>query len=169
MTIYSLDILLSQYGTNLLFHVQFCCFLTCMQVSQEAGKVVGYCHLLKNFPEFVKIHRVKGFTIVSKAEVGVFLELCCFLYDPGDVGNLISGSSAFSQPSLYRWKFSVHILLNASLKNFELYLASMWNEHNCAVVWKFFGISYLWGWNENWPFPVLWPLLSFLNLSAYLV
>ena len=73
-----------------------------MQVSQEAGEVVGYSHLLKNFPEFVEIHRVKGFTIVNKAEIDVFLEPCCFLYDPGDVGNLISGSSAFSQPSLYR-------------------------------------------------------------------
>ena len=73
-----------------------------MQVSQEAGKVVWYAHLLKNLPQFVVIHRVQGFTVVNEAEVDVFLEFSCFLYDPVDVGNLISGSSAFSQPSLYR-------------------------------------------------------------------
>ena len=87
---------------------------------------------------------------------------------PMDVGKLISGSSAFSKSSLYTWKFSVHILLKASLKNFEHYFASMWNEYNRAVVWTFFGIG-LWDWNENWSFPVLWPLLSFPNLLAYRV
>ena len=77
-----------------------CCFLTCRQISQEAGKVVWYSHLLKNFPQFVVIHTVKGFGVVNKAEVDVFLELSCFFYDPVDVGNLISGSSAFSKSSL---------------------------------------------------------------------
>ena len=72
-----------------------CCFFTCVQVSQEAGKVVLYSHLLKNFPQFVVIHTVKGFGIVNNAEGDVFLELCCFFDDPTDVGNLISGSSAF--------------------------------------------------------------------------
>ena len=72
-----------------------------------------------------------------------------------------------SKSSLYIWKFSVHILLKPSLKDFEYYLASMWNEHSCAVVWTFFGIALLWDWNENWSFPVLWPLLSFPNLLAY--
>ena len=71
--------------------------------------VVRYSHLVKNFPEFVVIHTVKGFSVVNEAEVDVFLEFTCFLYDPTDVGNLISGSSAFSQSSLYIWKFSVHI------------------------------------------------------------
>ena len=71
--------------------------------------VVRYSHLVKNFPEFVVIHTVKGFSVVNEAEVDVFLEFSCFLYDPTDVGNLISGSSAFSQSSLYIWKFSVHI------------------------------------------------------------
>ena len=73
-----------------------CCFLTCIQVSQEAGKVVWYSHLLKNFPQFVVIHTVKGFDVVREAEVDAFLEFPCFLYDPVNVGNLISGSSAFS-------------------------------------------------------------------------
>ena len=144
-----------------------CCFQTCIQISQETGKVIWYSHLLKNFPQFVVIHTVKGFGIVSKAEEDVFLELSCFFYDPTDVGNLISASFAFSKSSLSIWKFSVPSL---SLENFEHYLASMWDECNCAVVWTFFGIalaSFLWDWNENWPFPVLWPLLSFPNLLAY--
>ena len=84
-----------------------------------------------------------------------------------DVGYLISGSSAFSKPNLIIWKFSVHVLLKPSLENFEHYFTSVWNEYNCVVVWMFFGIAYLWNWNENGPFPVLWPLLSFPNLLAY--
>ena len=101
MTIYSLDILLSQFETSTLLHVgSNCCFLTCVQVSQEAGKVVWCSHLFKNFPQVVVIHTVKGFSIVSEAKLDVFLELSCFLYDPMDVGNLISGSSAFSKSSL---------------------------------------------------------------------
>ena len=101
-----------------------CCFLTCIQISQAAGMEVCYPHLLKNFPQFVVIHTVKGFGVVNEAEIDVFLELCCFFDDPMDVDNLISGSSAFSKSSLHIWKFSVHILLNPSLKDFEHYLAS---------------------------------------------
>ena len=74
-----------------------------------------------------------------------------------NVGNLISGSSAFSKTGLNIWTFTVHILLKPRLENFEHYFASVWDECNCAVVWTFFGIAFLWGWNENWPFPVLWP------------
>ena len=125
--------------------------------------------LLKNFPEFVVIHIVKGFGVVNKTEVDVFLELSCFFDDPADVGNLISGSSAFSKTSLDIWKFTVHILLKPGLENFEHYFASMWDECNCVVVWTSFGIAFLWDWNENWPFPVLWPLVSFPNLLAYWV
>ena len=111
MTIYSLDVLLFLFGSSLLFHVQSnCCFMTCIQISQEAGKVVCYSYLLKNFPQFTVIHTVKGFGIVNKAEIDVFLELSCFFHDPADVGNLISGSSAFSKTSLNIWKFTVHIL-----------------------------------------------------------
>ena len=80
-----------------------------------------YSHLFKNFSQFAVIHTVKGFGIVSKAEIDVFLELCCFFYDPTYVGNLISGSSAFSKSSLNNWKFSVHILLTPGLENFEHY------------------------------------------------
>ena len=76
-----------------------CCFLTCIQVSHEAGQVVWYSHLFKNFPQFVVIHTVKGFSIVNEAEVDVFLEFCCFFCDPVDVVSLISGSSAFLNPA----------------------------------------------------------------------
>ena len=89
-----------------------CCFLTCIQISQEAGQGVWYSYLLKNSLQFVVIHTVKGFGVVNKAEVDVFLELSCFFDDPMDVGNLISGFSAFSKSSLNVWKFTVHILLN---------------------------------------------------------
>ena len=102
-----------------------CCFLTCIQVSQEAGQVVWYSHLLWNFPQFIVIHTVKGFGIVNKAEIDAFLELSCFFYDPADVGNLISGSSAFSKSSLNIWKFTVHVLLKPGLENFEHYFTSV--------------------------------------------
>ena len=115
------------------------------------------------------IHIVKGFGIVHKAEIDVFLELSCFFHDPADAGNLISGSSAFSKSNLYIWKFLVHVLLKPGLENFEHYFDSVWDECNCAVAWTFFDIAFLWDWNENWPFAVLWPLLSFPNLLAYWV
>ena len=83
---------------------------------------------------------------------------------PVDVGNLVSVSSAFSKSSLNIWKFSVHILLKPSVENFEHYFASVWDDCNCALVWAFFGIAFLWDWNENWPFPVMWPLLSFFQI-----
>ena len=117
----------------------------------------------------VVIYTVKGFGIVNKAEIDVFLELYCYFNTPMDVGNLISGSSAISRSSLNIWKFRVHILLKLGLENFEHYFTPVWDEGNCVVVWAFFGIAFLWDWNENWPFPVLWPLLSFPNLLAYWV
>ena len=145
------------------------CFLTCIQVSQEAVQVVWYSHLFKDFPQFVVILKVKGFGTVNKAETDVFLELSCFFDDPADVGNLISGSSVFSVTSLNIWKFIVHVLLKPGLVNFEHYFTSVWDDCNCAVVWAFFGIAFLRDWNENWPFPVLWPLLSFPDLLSYWV
>ena len=96
-----------------------------MQVSHEAGKVVRYLHLFKNFPQFFVVHNVKGFSVVSEAEEDVFLEFAFFFNDPKDVGNWISGSSAFSKSSLNIWKFLVHVLLKPSLENFEHYFASM--------------------------------------------
>ena len=146
-----------------------CCFLTCIQISQEAGQVVWYSHLFQNFTQFIDIHIVKGLGIVNKAEIDVFLELSCFFDNPSDVGNFISGSSAFSKTSLNIWKFTVHVLLKPGLENFEHYFTSVWDECNCVVVWAFFGIAFLWYWNENWPFPVLWPLLSFPTLLTYWV
>jgi len=165
---YSLVILLFLFGTSLLFHVQFSLLLPDL-VFQEAGQVVWYSHLFQNFPQFIVIHTVKGFGIVNKAEIDVFLELSCFFDEPADVGNLISGSSSFSKTSLNIWKFTVHVLLKPGLENVEHYFTSVWDECNCAVFWAFFGIALLWDWNENGPFSVLWPLLSFPNLLAYWV
>ena len=111
------------------------------------------------------LHTVKGFGVVNKAEIDVFLELSCFFHDPSDVGNLVSGSSAFSKTSLNIRKFTVHVLLKPGLESFEHYLTSMWDECNCAVVWAFFGIAFLWDWNETdlfqscghcWVFQVWW-------------
>ena len=140
-----------------------CCFLS----SQEAGQVVWYSCFFKNVPQFVVIHIIKGFGKVNKAEVDVFLEFSCFFNDPMDVGNLISDSSASSKSSLNIWKLSVHILLKPSLQNFEHCFASVWDEWHCEAVWTFFGIAFLWDWNENWPFPVWGPVLSFPNFLAY--
>ena len=114
MTIYSPDVLLFLLGTSLLFHVQFCCFLTCIQISQEVDQVVWYSHIVKNFPQFVVIHTVKGFGIVNEAEIDVFLELSWFFYDPADVGNFISGSLAFCKTSLNIWKFTIGDTLTCS-------------------------------------------------------
>ena len=123
-----------------------CCFLSYTQVSQETGKVVWYSHLFKNFPQFVVIHTVKGFSGVNEADV--FLEFPCFLYDPADVGNLISGSSAFSKSSLYIWKFSVHVLLKPSLKDLSITLLAcemntitwslniLWHCPSLGLEWK---------------------------------
>ena len=117
VTVHSLDVLLSQFGTSLLFHVGFylllldlpqvLTFLTCVQISQEAGKVVWYSHLFQNFPQFVVIHTVKGFSVNNEPEVGSLLEFPCFFYEPADGGNLISRSCTFSKSSLNIWRFSV--------------------------------------------------------------
>ena len=143
MTIYSLDVLLSDLEP--IYCSMSSSFLTCIQVSQEAGQVVWYSHLIKNFPQFIVIHTVKGFGIVNKAERDVFLELSCCLYDPVDVGNLLSGSSVFSKSNLNIWKFLVHVLLKPGLENFEHYFASVWDEHNWwfehSLAFPFFGIE----------------------------
>ena len=139
-----------------------CCFL----LSQEAGKVVWHSHLFKNFPQFAVIHAVKSFGIANKAELDIFLELSYFFQDSTDVGNLISGFSAFSKTSLNIWKFTVHIQLKPGLENFEHYFASVWDECRCVVVWAFFGIALSLGlkWKLTFSSPV--SLLSFPNLQC---
>ena len=146
-----------------------CCFLTCIHICQEAGQVVWYSHLLKSFPQFFVIHTVKGFRVINKAEVDALLELSCFSNNPMDVGNLISGYSAFSKSSLNIWKFLFTYcwtltwrILNITLLGYEMSAIVRQIEPSLAL--PFFA-----NWNENWPFPVRWPLLSFLNLLAYWV
>ena len=145
------------------------CFLTCIQISQEAGKVVWYSHLLKNFPQFVVIHTVKGFDVVNKAEIDVFLELSYFLDDPVDVGNLMSGSSAFPKSSLNIWNFSVHALLKLHLRNFEHCFASMWDECNCVVLLTFLALPFFGtemktdlfqSYGHCWVFQICWHIES---------
>ena len=120
-----------------------CCFLACIQVSQETGKVVWYFHFFKNFPQFVPVHTVRGFNVVSEAEIDIiFLELPCFLYDPTNVGNLISGSSAFSKASLNIW-FTYCLswasrILSITLLAFEMSAIVQQFEHSLAL--PFFGI-----------------------------
>ena len=136
------------------------CFLTCIQISQEAGQVVWYSHLFQNFPQFVVTHTVKGFDIVNTAKVDVFLESL-------DFSMILAIWYLVPLPFLKPAWTSGSSWLMPGLENFEHYLASVWDECNSAIVWAFFGIAFLWDWNENWPFPVLWPLLSFPNLLAY--
>ena len=133
-----------------------CCFLTCIQVSQEGGQWSGIPISFRVFHSLLWSTQSKAF--VNKAEIDVFLELSFFFNDPADVGNLISSSSAFSKTSLNSGS-SRFMYCWTGLENFEHYFTSVWDECNCAVVWAFFGIAFLWDWNENWPFPVLWPLL----------
>ena len=102
-----------------------CCFLTLIQISQKAGQVIWYSHLFKTFPPFVVTHTVISFSIVNETEVDAFLEFSCFFYDPVDVGNLSSGSSAFSESSLNIWNLLVYILLKPSLEDLGHYLANM--------------------------------------------
>ena len=134
-----------------------------------SGIPISWRILLWILKKFAVIHTVKGFSVVNEAEVHVCLEFCCFSYDSTDIRNLISGSSAFSKSNLNIWNFTIQVLLKPGLENFEHYFTSMWDECNCAVVWAFFVIAFLWDWNENWHFLVPWPLMSFPNLLAYWV
>ena len=143
-----------------------CCFLTCIQISQEAGQV---------FPSLSEFSTVYCDPHSQKLWLSQWSRSRCFsgilllFLWLNDVGNLISASSALSKSSLYICKFLVHTVLKPSLEDFEHYFASTVNECNHAVVWAFFGITFVSDWNENWPLPVLWPLLSFPNLLTYWV
>ena len=144
MTVYNINVLLSNLepvhysmsGSN-------CCFLTCIQFSQEASKLIGIPIFLRIF-QFIIIHPDKGIKIVNEAEVDLFYFILfyCLFCGPVDVGNLISGSSAFSKSSLNIWKFQGSRTVEAYLEGFECYLASMWNECHSTVLWIFFGIAF---------------------------
>ena len=156
---YSLDKLLFQFWNSFSMSGSNCCFLTDIQVSQETGKMVWYSHLFKNFSLSVVIDTVKSFHVVNEAEVDVFLEFPCFLYDATNVGSLITGSSVFSKPSLYIWNFLIQVLLKPSVKDFE-HNCTMGNERNCLADGTFFSTALLWDWDEGQPLPVLtsWPI-----------
>ena len=118
---------------------------------------------LRSFQRVLWSYIVKGFIMVDETVVDIFLEFSCFLYDPVNVGNLISGSSAFSKPTWNIWKFLVHIRLKPSMQDFEQNLTSMGDECNCPAVSTFFTTALLGNWDEYWPFSVLWTLLGFPN------
>ena len=150
------------------------CFLPCIEVSHKAGNMVWYSHLFENIPQLIVIQTVKGFSIINEAEVDDFLECSCIFYDPVDVDNLISGSSAFSKSSLHVWKLSVHVLLKPSLKDFEHNLSSMWNEYNCTVIKTLlelpsFGIrmktDLFQSCGHCWVFQICWPI-EWITLTA---
>ena len=142
-----------------------CCFLTCIQISQEADQVVWYSHLFQNFPVYCDPHS-------QRLWHSQYSRNRCFFWNSLPFSMiqrmfLVSGSSAFSKTSLNIRKFMVHILLKPGLENFEHYFTSVWDECNCVVVCAFFGIAFLWDWNENWPFPVVWPGLSPYKIVQY--
>ena len=135
-----------------LFYVQFYLLLLDQHTDFSGGRSGGLVlHLLKNFPELVVVHTVKVFSVVNEAEVNAFLEFSCCFYDPVDVGNLISGFLPFLN-SVWTSGSSRFTYVEPILENFEHYFASMWDQCNCAVVSIFFGIAFLWHWNENGTF-----------------
>ena len=135
-----------------------CCFLTCIQISQEAGNAVWYSHLFQNFPQSVVIHIVKGFGIVNKVEIDVFWNSLAFSM----IQRMLAIWSLVLLPFLnptWTSRSSWQVLLKPGLENFEHYFASVQDEWNCGIEWTSFGIAFLWDWNESRPFPALWPVL----------
>ena len=140
-----------------------CRFLTYIQNFQETGKLIWYSHFVKYFPQFVVVLYMKGSSIISEADGNVFSNSLAFSM----IQWMLAVWSLVPQTSLYIWKFSVHVVLKLTLKDFEHYLASKWDECNCLTGRTFFGIAFLLDWNENWPFPALWSVKSFPNLLTY--
>ena len=169
MTVYSLDGLLSQFGTSL-FHVLIVASWPAYRFHRRQVRWSGIPISLRIFHSLLWFSQRLYCSQWSRSRcLKQEMEFSWFFCDPTCVGNLISDSSAFSKSNLNIWKFLVHVLFKPSLENLEHYFASVWDECNCAVAWALFGIAFLWDWNENWPFPVLWPLLSVPNLLTYWV
>ena len=163
---YSLDILLSQFWTSLLFHVSS--IVASWPAYRFLRRQIRWSRIpisLRIFL-FVVVYTVKDFSIVNETVVGLFLEFSRFFYDPTMLAIWSLLPLTFLNPA-WTSGFMVHVLLKSGLENFEHYFVSMWNECNCAVVWRFFCTACFWDWNQNWLFPVLWPLLNFPNLLAY--
>ena len=146
-----------------------CCFFTCIQISQEAGQVlqVRYFGIPYSWRIFQFVWSTQSKPLAQSMKQMFFWNSLAFSMIQRILAIYLI--SAFPKFSLNIWKFSVHVLLKPGLENFEHYFASVWDECNCVVVWAFFDIAFLWDWNENWPFAVLWPLLSLPNLLAYWV
>ena len=140
-----------------------CCFLPCIQISQEAGQVVWYSHLFQNFPQLFVIHIVKGFGIVNKAEVDFFRNSLAFLMIQWMFAILFLVPLPFLNPA---WTYGSSWFMYCWSLAWRIFSITLLACCNCVVVWAFFGTAFLWDWNENWLFPVLWPLLSFPNLLA---
>ena len=174
MTIYSLEVLLSQLEPVCCsISSSNCCFLTSYRFHRREIRWSGILISLKIFHSLL-LSTVKDFCIVNEAEVDIFLKFHRFFYDPTNVGNLISGSSDFSKPSLYIWKFSVHVLLKPSLKDSEHNLTSMWNERNCRIVWASFDIGMKTDLFQScghcWAFQICWHIeCSTLTASSFTI
>ena len=170
MTIYSLDVLLFLFGTSLLFHVQFQLLLPDLQIGFSRGRSGRLV-----FPSLSEFSTVSGdphsqrFWHSQESRNRCFSGTLLLLPWSSRCWQFDLWFLCLSKTSLNIREFMVHVLPKPGLENFEHYFTSMWDECNCAVVWAFFGIAFLWNWNENGPFPVLWPLLSFPNLLAYWV
>ena len=143
------------------------CHLFLLQFSsvQWLSHCLTLCNCMNHSTPGLPVHH----QLPESTQTHVHWVSLAFFDVPVDVGHLIAGSSAFSKTSLNIWKFTVHVLLKPGFENFEHYFTSVWDECNCVVVWAFFGRAFLWDWDENWPFPVLWPRLSFPNFLAYWV
>ena len=145
-----------------------CCFLFCIQASQETGNVAWYSYLFKNIPQFVVIHTVKGFSVVNEAEVDVFWNFFAFSMIQRMLATWSLAPLPFLNPVCTYGSSWFTYCWNLAWRTLSIFLL-MWNECNYMIIWTFFGIAFLWDRNENWPFPVLWPLLSFPSLLEYWV
>ena len=151
-----------------------CCFLSCIQVSQEASKVISYSHLFTNFPHFVVIYTVKGFSAINETKVDVFWNSLAFsmiqrmlaIWSLLPLLFLNPACTSGSYQFMYCWGLAWRIL---GMFFWHMKWVRVSFHSNCTVIWTFFGIAFLWYWNEKWPFPILWPLLCFPNLLAYWV
>jgi len=171
VTIQNLDILLSQFGKSPLFGFN-CCFLTCIRFLRRQIRWSGIPISLRISHSLLWSTQSKALAESVKHNWWVFFffwNLLAFSMIQWMLAIWYLGFSALSKSSLSIWKFLLHVLLKPGLENLEHYFASVWAECNCVVAWAFFGTAFLWDWNKNWPFPVLWSAISYSNFCVYVV